>query len=191
MVGRPRKFCRDEALDKAMALFWEQGFEATGVAQLTETLGIGRQSLYGAFGDKRGLYLEALKRYSDESLGGIRKQLNGPGRAIDGLHAFLDGLAERAGSPGYSGCFLTNSCSELGARDPDLTIVLQHNLTRLADLFQGAIERAQAEGDISADTNPRALARALVNTLQGLATASKVEPGFARDTIDQVRRLLA
>lgn len=190
MVGRPRQFDRDQVLDKAITLFWQQGFEATGIAQLSETLGIGRQSLYCTFGDKRGLYIEAVKRYSDASIGDIRAQLGRKGRALDHINAVLDGWAERAGSKGYCGCFLANSCSELGTRDPEMAELLQANLARMASAFETAIERAQAEGDISPGTNARALARALVNTAQGLSTASKVDPDFAGDTIDQVRRLL-
>ena len=190
MAGRPRQFDRDQVLDKAIVLFWQQGFEATGIAQLSDTLGIGRQSLYGTFGDKRGLYVAAVKRYSDENIGLLRQQLAAPGRALEHLHAILDGWAARAGEKGYCGCFLANSCSELGTRDPEVAVLLQRNLARMADALQAGIERAQAEGDIDKETNAQALARALVNTAQGLSTASKVDPAFAGDTIDQVRRLL-
>lgn len=190
MAGRPRQFDRDEVLDKAIVLFWQQGFEATGVAQLSETLGIGKQSLYGTFGDKRGLYIAAIQRYSDESVGKTRAQLGRPGRAVDHIAEVLDEWAARASCEGYCGCFLANSCSELGTRDPEVAALLQRKLARMADAFQEAIERAQSEGDIAPDTNAQALARALVNTAQGLSTASKVDPGFARDTISQVQRLL-
>ncbi len=190
MAGRPRQFDRDEVLDKAIVLFWQQGYEATGVAQLSETLGIGKQSLYGTFGDKRGLYIAAIQRYSDESVAMIRALFARPGRAVDHITEVLDEWAARATCKEYCGCFLANSCSELGTRDPEVAAVLQRKLARMTDVFQEAIERAQDEGDIARDTNAQALARALVNTGQGLSTASKVDPGFARDTIDQVRRLL-
>jgi len=62
-TGRPRSFDRDEALDRAIAVFWEHGYEATSIAQLTQALGIGAPSLYAAFGDKRSLFAEALDRY--------------------------------------------------------------------------------------------------------------------------------
>ncbi len=190
MVGRPRQFNRDEVLDKAIALFWQQGYEATGVAQLSETLGIGRQSLYCTFGDKRSLYIEAIKRYTDENIGAMRAQLGRPGRALDHLHEVLDGWVERTRGSDYCGCFLANSCSELGVRDPEIAELLGRKLSRMAAALQTAIERAQDEGDISPDTDARALARTLVNTAQGLSTASKVDPSFAEDAIGQVRRLL-
>ena len=95
MAGRPRQFDRDEVLDKAIVLFWQQGFEATGVAQLSETLGIGKQSLYGTFGDKRGLYIAAIQRYSDESVAMIRALFARPGRAVDHIGEVLDQWAAR------------------------------------------------------------------------------------------------
>lgn len=190
MAGRPRQFDQDEVLSKAVVLFWRQGYEATGVAQLSKHLGIGRQSLYGTFGDKRGLYIAAIQRYTDESIGAMRAQLERPGRAVEHIGALLEEWAARANGKGYCGCFLANSCAELGARDPEVAALLQRKLSRMTDALQAAIERAQAQGDIAPHRNARALARVLVNTAQGLSTASKVDPNFARDTITEVRRLL-
>src|SRR5919197_3165387 len=62
-TGRPRSFNRDEALEGAIAVFWEHGYDATSISLLTSALGIGAPSLYAAFGDKRALFLEALDRY--------------------------------------------------------------------------------------------------------------------------------
>ena len=190
MIGRPRQFCRDQALDQAIELFQEQGYEATGIAQISETLGIGRQSLYGTFGDKRSLFVEALRRYSDESIGWLRATLNGPGRAIDHIETVLDTWAARGQEDSHCGCFMTNSISELGFRDPELAGMLSGNLSRMATAFQGAIERAQAEGDIAADRDSEALAKLLVNTAQGLSVSGKVDGSYARDVIAQVKTLL-
>ena len=190
MAGRPRQFDRDEALDKAVILFWEQGFEATGIAQISETLGIGRQSLYGTFGDKRTLFLEALRRYADENIGWIRATVGGPGKAVNNLHDVLDTWAQRASDCSYCGCFLTNSMSELGVRDPEMTELLSRNLGRMTAAFETGLEQAKREGDISPDTDTHALAKALVNTAQGLSSAGKVDHDYAKDVIAQVKRLI-
>src|SRR5438477_10920057 len=63
--GRPREFDRDEALWQAMLLFWKHGYEATPVSALTRTMGINAPALYGAFGDKKQLFLEAVQRYQE------------------------------------------------------------------------------------------------------------------------------
>jgi len=190
MVGRPRQFDRDEALNKAITLFWSQGFEATGIAQLSETLGIGRQSLYGTFGDKRSLFLEALKHYSDENIGWLRDTLNAPGRAVDNIHVVLDAWATRASDCSYCGCFLTNSMSELGLKDPETTELLARNLGRMTTAFEAALTRAGEEGDLSASADTRALAKALVNAAQGLSSAGKVDHDYAFDVVAQMKLLL-
>lgn len=191
MAGRPRQFDREAVLDKAVLLFWRQGFEATGIAQLSDTLGVGRQSLYGTFGDKRGLFVAALERYADGCIRDMAATLDRSGPALANLHAVLDGWVRSARCDSYCGCFLANSCAEFGVRDPELADLLGRNLGRMSRLLQGAIERAQAEGDIDAETDARAVARTLVNTAHGLSTAGKVDRGFAEDAVNQVRRLLA
>jgi TetR/AcrR family transcriptional repressor of nem operon len=190
MVGRPRQFDRDEALDKAITLFWEQGFEATGIAQISTTLGIGRQSLYGTFGDKRSLFLEALRHYSNENIGWLRSILGAEGRAVENIHAVLDAWAARASDCSYCGCFLTNSMSELGLRDPEMTELLARNLGRMTAAFETALERAVAEGDIDSTADTHALAKTLVNTAQGLSSAGKVDHDYAHDVVAQMKRLL-
>lgn len=191
MAGRPRQFDREVVLDKAVLLFWRQGFEATGIAQLSDTLGVGRQSLYGAFGDKRGLFVAALERYAQRCQRDLAATLGRPGPALDNLHRVLDGWLASARCDNYCGCFLANSCAELGVRDAELSALLGRNLARMSEALEAAIEQAQAEGDIAADTNARALAHTLVNTAHGLSTAGKVDRSFAEDAINQMRRLLA
>ena len=190
MAGRPRQFDRDQVLDKAIVLFWQQGFEATGIAQLSDTLGIGRQSLYGTFGDKRTLFIEAITRYADENHQWLRATLFAEGRTLDHVHRVLDAWQEKACDQGYCGCFMANAISELGYRDPEMAELLAKNLARMTDTFETAIEQCKAQGDLPPDTNSRALAKTLVNTAQGLSSAGKVDCSFAADVVGQVRRLL-
>lgn len=190
MVGRPRQFDREKALEKAVVLFWEQGFEATGIAQISETLGIGRQSLYGSFGDKRTLFIEALKHYADENIAWLTDTLNGPGPAVSNIHTVLETWARRTSDCNYRGCFLTNSMSELGARDPEMTGLLSRNLGRMTAVFEASLERGKAEGEIDSSTNTHALAKALVNTAQGLSSTCKVDHDYASDVVMQVKKLI-
>ena len=82
MIGRPREFERDDALDKAMQLFWLQGYEATGVADLCSHMGVGRQSLYNTFGDKESLFIEALRYYRKARLQPMVETLRGSGSGL-------------------------------------------------------------------------------------------------------------
>ena len=108
MTGRPREFERDEALDKAMDLFWSQGYEATGVAQLCAHMGVGRQSLYNTFGDKESLFTEALTRYKQLRLESMITGLRGPGSGLENVRRLLEGWDEASTDVAHKGCLMAN-----------------------------------------------------------------------------------
>ena len=190
MLGRPRKFDREQALDRAMDLFWKQGFEATGIAQLSEHLGIGRQSIYCTFGDKRSLYLEALGRYCDHSISNLKATLGEPGKALDNLNIVFDLWVKNARSEDYCGCFMASTISELGLNDVEMAEILNRNVARMTAAFEMALDKARSQGDLATDTDSHALARLLVNTSQGLSVSGKIDPGFAADVVVQLKKLL-
>jgi TetR/AcrR family transcriptional repressor of nem operon len=103
MTGRPREFERDEALDKAMDLFWSQGYEATRVAQLCAHMGVGRQSLYNTFGDKESLFTEALTRYKQLRLEPMITGLRGPGSGLENVRRLLEGWDEASTDVAHKG----------------------------------------------------------------------------------------
>ena len=84
-MARPKAFDVDQALERAMELFWRQGYLATSLPDLVEHMGIGRQSLYDTFGDKRQLFLQALDRYAAVMIGGALGRLEEPGASLDDL----------------------------------------------------------------------------------------------------------
>ena len=192
MAGRPREFDRDDVLDRAVTLFWSKGYEATGIAELTDELQIGRQSLYCAFGNKQELFVAALHRYLETQLAGILSVLTAPGPPLGNVRKVLATWQSAACSGEGHGCLLANSAAELGARDAVVAPVLDQMLQRLEDGFAAALARARSEGTLSSDKDPRALARLIVTTGQGLAILSKVRTGraYAKDTIRSLDALL-
>ena len=91
-MARTKAFDRDAVLDRAMDLFWKQGFEATSVQQLVEVTGINRGSMYDTFGDKRELFIQALTRYADKSAMKRLEILNGTDKPLEGIRAFFDSI---------------------------------------------------------------------------------------------------
>ncbi len=91
-MARPREFDRDTVLERAMSVFWTKGYAAASTEELVQAMGIGRQSLYAAFGDKWRLYVEALERYQQESVAGHLHRLRSGASAIAGVEALLVGL---------------------------------------------------------------------------------------------------
>ena len=192
MTGRPREFERGEALEKAVELFWLQGYEATGVTELCEHMGIGRQSLYNTFGDKEALFREALSAYWRSRITPVVDTLRREGSGLDNVRAVLDMWDEMSMSAGHKGCLMVNSIAEFGARAPELSTLLGGMLGELEDAFSHALERARHDGELPAGREPRRLARLFTTVGQGLSTVGKLDPtgSFRRDALASARSLL-
>ena len=193
MTGRPREFEREEALDKAMELFWSQGYEATGVAELCDHMGVGRQSLYNTFGDKESLFKEALRRYQIASLRPMVEILRGKGSGLENVYKILDIWQETSAGVSQRGCLMANSIAEFGMREPRISAELGSMLGDMEEAFTHALERARGDGELPPGRDPRMLARLFVTLGQGLSTVGKLDPtgAFQRDAIASARALLS
>ncbi len=167
-------FDRSEVLGRAMDLFWNQGYEATGMAQLVEHLGIGRQSLYNEFGDKRGLFLAALRAYADTTQGEITEVLNRPGSPLESVRALCQMWIAMAEADECSGCLLANTAAEFGRKDQEIHDVVEAAHRRAEDLFCGTFQRAIDAGELAPNVSPRDLARLFMSAGAGVAVLSKL-----------------
>ena len=172
--GTAKLFDPSEVLAKAMELFWAQGYEATGMAQLVEHLGIGRQSLYNEFGDKRGLFLAALNAYADVQHREITEVLDRPGSPLKNLRDLCEKWIEMAEADECSGCLLANTAAEFGSRDEAVHSVLSSALRRSEDAFCGAFQRAIDARELSSTVSPRDLARLFMSAAQGVAVLTRL-----------------
>jgi len=191
-MARPRTFDRDEVLDRAVQLFWTQGYERTSVQDLVDSMGIQRGSLYAAFGDKKHLFLEALDRYEQTFRGEMERLLDGPGRAHDGIRAVFERvLHECSCDDGYKGCFMTNTAVALSEKDEDTIRRIHVNLKHMEDVFCEALQRDATAGTLG-EHQPRRLARFLTNSLQGLRVLSRcrADSDVLKDTIEVTLSLL-
>jgi TetR/AcrR family transcriptional repressor of nem operon len=192
MRGPEKQFNREEVLGRAMELFWNQGYAATGMTQLLKHMGIGRQSLYDTFGDKRSLYLAALERYFEflsEQWGVV---LDAPGSPLGNLKKLFRRIMEVAEDTGFCGCFIGNAMAESGDCDADVRRVLGRSLDRMEAMLAGVLKRAKEAGELSPRARPRDLAKLLVVTTQGSSLLSKLEPHrqHAEETLQIAFRVL-
>ncbi|MEU7941412.1 TetR/AcrR family transcriptional regulator [Microbispora bryophytorum] len=171
-MGRPRTFDIDAAVDRAMELFWRQGFEGTSTEDLVEGLGIARGSLYKAFGSKEQLYAMALRRYCERHATGLIEMLDRAEQVRPAIRAALLELAEADLADPELGCLLVNAATERSAHQ-DTVQQVSRTMGRIESALAGALERAQARGDIAADKKPRELAQFLTTFLQGLRVMGK------------------
>jgi TetR/AcrR family transcriptional repressor of nem operon len=178
-MARPREFDLEDALERATRLFWTKGFEQTSLDELCAATGLGRSSLYAAFGDKRGLYLRALERYEERSAARITAALaDKPIR--EGLAAFLAALIDDiVAGPGRRGCFIGNCAAELARLDRTAAAQVRASLERIEAAFKEAMAAAQRRGELSAGADAAALARFLTAGIQGLRLVGKTNPDRA------------
>lgn len=191
--GRPREFDIDEAVRDAIEVFRQHGFHGTSVQDLTEGTGLARGSLYKAFQDKRSLFLAALDHYSGQSLQRLSETLAQPGSARAAIRETLMGYARRAAEGrGRQGCLVTASAMELMPEDAEVSALITRMFRRTQDLFAAAVIRGQTAGEIPAGHDERAIARALVCTIQGLRVLGKTGPSESEtaEVVDQVLRIL-
>lgn len=193
-MARTKEFDPDAALQSALELFWQRGYEATSMADLVEHLGIGRASIYATFGNKHELYLKALDRYGENADPGLLRELSQPGAALPAVRALVRRFAAEAGTDGrrLAGCFVTNTAAELGARDAVAARRVEASWAYLETLLHSALVRAHAQNELPADRDPRALARMLLVLMQGLRVVGKAsdDPGRVRDAAEQALTLL-
>jgi TetR/AcrR family transcriptional repressor of nem operon len=172
-MPRPRGFEEGDVLDRAMALFWAKGFEAATLDELEAATGLGRGSLYAAFGDKRHLFLRSIEHYLEAAMAGPASRLQ-PEGGKGALIAFFREVLDAATCDRQPrGCMVTNCAVELAARDAEVAARVATHLGRLERRLLAVIAAAQAQGEIAPDREPRQLARLLVACLEGLLVLAK------------------
>ena len=119
-MARPREFDRGEALKRALAVFWEKGYEATSTDDLVRAMGIGRQSMYDTFGDKHQLYLEALRLYEANSGAELFKRIYETPSPFVAICDYILSIADGTSADRARGCFYVNATNELAPSDPDV-----------------------------------------------------------------------
>jgi AcrR family transcriptional regulator len=183
-IGRPREFDAEEALQKAMVVFWEQGYEGASLTDLTERMGISRKSMYAAFGNKEELFRKALQRYSEGTVSYAVEALQAA-TAREVAERFLAGSVRANTQPGCpAGCLGVQGARAVGepgrvARDI-LTEWRAGGQGLLRDRFQRAVE----EGDLPADADPDLIARYVMTIANGMAV--QAAGGAAREDLQRV-----
>ncbi|MEC4018736.1 TetR/AcrR family transcriptional regulator [Streptomyces sp. H27-D2] len=193
-MARTKEFDPDAALQSALELFWQRGFEATSMSDLVQHLGIARASIYGTFGSKHELYAKALERYGEQRDTSLLEELSRPGPALPAVRAVVRRFADEAACDDLRrGCFVTNTAVELAPRDRELTRRVEASWDSVETALTSALMRARAQGELPEERDPRALARLLLVLMQGIRVVGKAtrDPARLRDAATQALTLLA
>jgi AcrR family transcriptional regulator len=184
-MSRTREFDVDHAIDAALHVFWQKGYEGTSLSALTEALGINRPSLYAAFGSKEGLFQRAVERYLSGPAAAVAEALTAE-TARDVATKMMRFYADAAGQPGRPrGCLLVQGALACGDESEPIKQALTEKRHFAEALLVTRFEAARRAGDLAKDVKPADLARYVWTVCNGLAVQAA-----GRATREQLRRVV-
>jgi AcrR family transcriptional regulator len=172
-MSRPKEFDREIALKEAVQVFCDRGFEGTSTEDLLRGMGISRQSMYDTFGDKRALYLEALRHYITERVAIQIRILSAEASALKGLEAALNAAAVAGSQEASSGCMGIGAISEFGRSDHEIASLIDTAERTLLSALQHRIDDGKSRGEISADVDTQAGAQFVKATFASIKLAAR------------------
>jgi TetR/AcrR family transcriptional repressor of nem operon len=182
-TGRPRAFDENTVLAEARDLFWARGYRTTSVQALVDGLSLQRGSLYGAFGDKRVLYLKAVALYAAENRQRLEAALDAAEEVLPVLRRILAApavLTQPDGRPPTRGCLVGNTTAELVPDDQDARSLVSAAFDGFLEVVTRALTRAQERGEVTSTATPQAQAQLLLVLFQGSALVARVDAGDRR-----------
>jgi TetR/AcrR family transcriptional repressor of nem operon len=178
----PKRYNREEVLDRAIELFRRQGYSATGTAELVDELGINRKSMYAEFGSKQELFEAALDRYSEINLSRVLAPIEASDANAQSIRDAFLGYASASETKFRGlGCLMANTAVERAALDPGSAKYVDAYLDRLTKGFRNALENALSDGDVNAEADLDDLAAHFVNSVVGISALLR-----AKATPDQM-----
>ena len=183
-IGRPRAFDVEQALDRALDVFWRKGYEGATLCDLTAAMGINPPSLYAAFGNKEGLFRKAIDRYWDLQAAARDEALSAP-TAREVAERLLKGTAKFLGDPCHpKGCFAVQGALACGADAECVRRELEARRGASQAQIRERLKRAKKDGDLPADADPAALARYLSTVIEGMSV--QAASGASRNDLERV-----
>ncbi|PZG14754.1 TetR/AcrR family transcriptional regulator [Nonomuraea aridisoli] len=174
-MGRPREFSHEAVVDAAMEVFWEKGYEAASTYDLCARTGLGRGSLYNAFGSKHRLYEAAIRRYADTWAQAQLEMLDRPGPVKDRLRELMLGVIDAdMNDPGRRGCLALNAATESSGRTESVAALVRRQFTDLDQAVLRLVRVGQSTGELSSSRPPEQVARAFQSAYYGLRVLAKV-----------------
>ena len=167
-MGRPTKYCREEMLDKATALFWEKGYRGVSIMDLVNETGVLAGSIYGCFGSKDGIFLECIRHYAEKSTATL-EQAAEAATPLQQIEALFDRVLEIAlADDNRRGCFVVNALLEIAPDRPEISKALHACTQEMEQWLKTRIEAAQACGQLPDRVNTDELTICLSGVVLGI-----------------------
>lgn len=173
-MARTKEFNEDQALDKAIEIFWHKGYNGTSAQDLVTHLGLSRSSLYDTFGDKQKLFAQSLQRYQSNAQNQIVALFDQSENIKETLRdifkqAVIESLEDRI----TKGCFMVNSSVELAMHDEEIAKIVKNNSQIMEEVFTNAVQKGQDSGHISKANSAKVLARFIFNNYSGIRVLAR------------------
>ncbi|HVV55692.1 MAG TPA: TetR/AcrR family transcriptional regulator [Mucilaginibacter sp.] len=173
-MARTKDFDEDEVLEKAMHLFWLNGYNATSMQDLVDGLGISRSSLYDTYGDKHTLFLRALENYKQSVSAKMERIVSHTPSARETVRQLLElTTRELITDNEHKGCFLVNAAVEVAPHDAEVSLMICQGDRQLEEFFREAIKKGQQSGEIVNPQDAAVLARFILNNIKGFRVTAK------------------
>ncbi|MFK5983972.1 MAG: TetR/AcrR family transcriptional regulator [Pseudomonadota bacterium] len=188
-TGRPIEFNPDTALDAAMQLFWQKGYESTSLQNLINAMDLSKSSFYQAFKSKHQLFQRCIQQYQNMLSGKMKEHLEGAASRKSNISIlFYNKADETSGLNARRGCLTMNTASEFAQTDPEISALISQSIESFVDVFESAIKQAQQQGEISTDKDARSIAAYLVSSMSGLNTM--IKSGADRESIKRIATII-
>src|SRR5258708_32178402 len=172
-MARPKEFESETALNGAIEVFSEHGFEGTSTDELLRVMGISRQSMYDTFGDKRQLYLTSLQHYTARSISNQIRELSSAQSAVKGLEAVLDLAVSQAIADKVPKCLGISGICEFGRSEPDITMIFDMASKMLLSAFERRISEAKSGGEMDNEENAQVAASVRMDMFTGIEVRAR------------------
>jgi AcrR family transcriptional regulator len=186
-VARPKEFESETALKKAIEVFAGQGYEGTSTDELLQVMGISRQSMYDTFGDKRQLYLEALQRYTAESVSNQIRELSSASSPMKGIEAVMSFVISQALADPDPKCLGLSAICEFGRSDSEVSRITGMASRTLLSALERRISEGKTDGEIGKEVNTPMAAQFILSTLSGIKIAARA--GATAESLRGIARI--
>lgn len=171
-MGRNKEFEENIVLQRAMEVFWQQGYEKTSMSDLVEQMGIHRKSLYDTFGDKHSLYLKAIDLYGEYSTAKLKSETLKSKTAYQAIQSIFDYIIE-GNEDKHCGCLFVNAAAEMGPRDQEVLKKAEEAFSQTENFIAEIVKKGQEDGEFSCEYDDEILGEILHNALLGLRVLVK------------------
>ena len=187
MAGRPKIFNENDVLNKAINIFWTNGYEATSTDNLLTAMDINRGSLYHSFGSKKELFVKSLDFFTSSSIKMIEAKIKEAKNPIEGIKQFFIDLSLASVTDHNKGCFMGNTLTEITNIDEELKAKAIKNLTALENVFYKYINEAKENNQLETKEDSIVLARYLINLWNGINLTRRMYAN--KETLEPIIRL--